>query len=145
MRSLERRFDEPVTQAEDRLRVNLAHSRFGDVEHGADLGECETFEVVERHHEPVPLGQPVDRIREQIPRLFALERSTRVECLGIGDDIDDGSGVAFVGVQELVERNKAKRRKLAELIPKRIEWHVHVVGKFLLGGAPLERVFELRH
>src|SRR5919199_282250 len=54
--------DEPGAQAQDGLRVQLAHARLGDAEDLADLSECQVLVVVERHHELLALGQPRDRL-----------------------------------------------------------------------------------
>ncbi len=84
---LERRFDEPIPEAEDRFGVDLAHPRFGDVEHRADLGQGEPLEVVQRHDQPVPLGQAIDRVGEEIAGLFSFERSAGIERCDIGHDV----------------------------------------------------------
>src|SRR3546814_15066882 len=57
--------------------VQLADPRLGHPENGADLGQRELLEVVERQDDLVPLGQVVDRGAQQ----RSEERRVGTECV----------------------------------------------------------------
>src|SRR5689334_3425272 len=51
---------ELAAELEHCLGVELADPALGDSEHLADLGQCQTFEVVQRDHDLLPLRELVD-------------------------------------------------------------------------------------
>src|SRR5574340_1230264 len=56
------------TQARDRLRMQLAHARFGHAEHRADFLQVHVLFVVHAHHAALALGQVVDRRNQALTK-----------------------------------------------------------------------------
>src|SRR5919204_5207310 len=71
-------------QGENRLRVQLRDARLRHPEHLADLAQGEVLVVVEGDHQPLPLGQGLDRVGEAVLQLG---------CLSLGLGIDGGGVV----------------------------------------------------
>jgi hypothetical protein len=77
-------------QSQDRFGVELTDARLGHAEHRADLLEGEAFVVVEGDDDLLTLGQTLDRSREDLFDLGALEDLDRV-LGGIILDARDGA------------------------------------------------------
>src|SRR5580765_2892002 len=59
----------PALEPQDRLRVELRHTRLGDAEDLADLAQRQVLVVVEREHELLALGQIRDRVGDGLAQL----------------------------------------------------------------------------
>src|SRR3954453_7850503 len=55
-------WEQPRAQLEHGLGVDLAHPALGHAEDLADLGQRQAFVVVEREHDLLALGHPIDRL-----------------------------------------------------------------------------------
>jgi hypothetical protein len=125
-------------ELEHRLRVHLADPRLGDAEHLADLGQGEALVVVERDDDLLPLGQLVDRLRQQELRLLRLEGADRVFGLGVLEGVDERQLVALLpaDAQQLVERDDVDVGDLGEDLVQVVESDAEALGDLGLGRRP---------
>ncbi|MDQ1386196.1 MAG: hypothetical protein QOG65_3575, partial [Actinomycetota bacterium] len=76
--ALGKRFGLPRSQLEDRLGVDLADPALGDAEDIAYLVEGQALVVVEREHEALAVGHPVDRVGQDLTHLLGFEGLDRI-------------------------------------------------------------------
>src|ERR1700761_3367625 len=69
---------EPRLQSHQRLPVQLAYARLGNLQHRPYLLQVESVAVVERHDQPFALGQSIDRAAQSRPESFIRRLAERV-------------------------------------------------------------------
>src|SRR4051812_48150972 len=102
-------------QVEDGLGVQLTDAALGHAEDAADVGQRESLEVVEAHHDLLPLGQLLDGTGEQLAGLPVLGHGLGIECAGVLQGVAQAGGAAPVVVrQQFVQSHDVDEGQLAE-------------------------------
>ncbi len=91
--------------------MHLADAGLGDTKNLTDLGQGESFEVIEGHHNFLPLWQAVDRFGEDALHLLGFERIHRADGLRVLEGIDQRQAVTPLAVDthQFVEGNEGHR------------------------------------
>src|SRR5215203_12972 len=101
---------EPGLQAQDGLRVQLGDPGLGHAEDLADLPQGQVLVVVESDHQPLALGQPLDRVGEPVLELRGLGLGLGVDRGGVLDRVEDRDLAAALGVGERPEVVEGEHR-----------------------------------
>ena len=125
--------------------MDLTDPRFGDIEHATDFGEGEPLVVVQRQNEALAIGEPVDRVGEEVSSLFLLEAAGGIDGCRVCDHLSHRTRFAFGWIQELVESHEPEVGDLAEMITERVERHVHRLGHLFFRRCALVAMLELGH
>ena len=124
---------QPRLQTQDRLRVQLRDTRLGDAEHFADLAQGQLLVVVERDDELLALGEPRDRLADQLLELRLLV-AARVRSVRVLDRVDERDRVPARGHRpQLVERGDRRPGDLAKALVELVLGETELPGDLLVG------------
>src|SRR5581483_9688226 len=130
-------------QAQDRLRVELGDARLRHPEHLPDLAQRQLLVVVERDHELLALGQPRDRVAEDLAQLGLIEHVRRADALGVLDRVEERDLVALVRDRpELVERGDRGAGDVGERVLELVDGDPDPDGDLLVGRGAAELRLE---
>src|SRR3954449_4999097 len=131
-------------QVEDGLGVQLTDAALGHAEDAADVGQRESLEVVEAHHDLLPLGQLLDGTGEQLAGLPVLGHGLGIECAGVLQGVAQaGSAAPVVVRQQFVQSHDVDQGQLAEEFADLLDVHAHLVGDLVVGGCAVQPGLQL--
>ena len=102
-------------QADHGLGVELRDARLGHAEDLADLAQGQVLVVVEGDHEPLALGQRLDRVGEPVLELGRLRLGLGVDGARVLDRVEDRDLAAALGVGERPEVVEREHRGVGDL------------------------------
>src|SRR4051812_38362349 len=138
------RRDKARPELQHGLRVDLTHTTLGDAQDLTDLGQRESFVVVQREHDLLALGHAIDRLGEYLTHLFDLVRRHR--AFGrVGNGVAETQRLASVATdgEHLVEGDEADERDLTQRRLELIVADTQLARELGIGRSAMELRLEL--
>src|SRR3954466_11499166 len=121
-------------QVEDGLGVQLTDAALGHAEDAADVGPRESLELVEAHHDLLPLGQLLDGAGEQLAGLPVLGHGLGIQRAGVLQGVAQAGSAPVGARQQFVQSHDVDQGQLAEESADLLDVHAHLVVALVVGG-----------